>query len=98
MEELNAVGDLPGETPSWCNQLCLPSSNSVYAVVSGDTKAIPVLLLHYAARSTIIGIGLAAAGIRGKQLLLGSIAAAGAFEASLLTWALWKRREENEGT
>ena len=97
MEAQKAVGDLPGETPSWCNQQCLPSSNSVYAVVSGDTKALPILFLHYAARSTIIGIGLAAAGIRGRNLLLGSIAAAGAFEVSLLTWAIWKRREENEG-
>lgn len=63
----------------------------MYAVVSGDTSAIPVLLLHYAARSAIIGLGLAVAGFRGKQLLLGSALAGAAFETSLLGWVLWKK-------
>lgn len=65
----------------------------MYAVVSGDTGAIPMLLLHYAARSAIVGLGLAVAGFRGKQLLLGSALAGAAFEASLLGWVLWKKSQ-----
>ncbi len=89
----DSVGDLPGATPPGCNQSCLPSSNSVYAVVSGDTGAIPLLLLHYAARSAIVGLGLAVAGFRGKQLVLGSALAGAAFELSLLGWVVWKKSQ-----
>lgn len=89
-----SVGDLPGATPPGCNQSCLPSSNSVYAVVSGETGAIPVLVLHYVARSSIVGLGLAAAGFRGKQLLLGSALAGAAFELSLLGWVWWQKSQQ----
>ena len=95
-EEMNhvatSVGDLPGATPPGCDQVCLPSSNSVYAVASGDVSALPVLLLHFVARSAIVGLGLAAVGFRGKQLVAGSVAAGAAFEVSLFGWALWAKR------
>jgi hypothetical protein len=90
-----SVGDLPGATPPGCNQACLPSSNSVYAVVSGETRAIPVLVLHYAARSAIVGLGLAAAGLRGKELVVSSALAGAAFELSLLGWVLWHRKNRS---
>lgn len=89
-----SVGDLPGATPAACQQVCLPSSNSVYAVVSGDVEALPVLLLHYVARSSIIGLGLAAAGLRGRKLLASSAMAGAAFEVSLLGWVLWQKAKQ----
>lgn len=88
-----SVGDIPGATPPGCQEHCLPSSNSMYAVVSGDTGAIPMLLLHYVARSSIVGLGLAVAGFRGKQLVLGSALAGAAFELSLLGWVVWKKSQ-----
>jgi len=89
-----SVGALPGSTPAGCEQVCLPSSNSVYAVVTGDVGAVPILALHYVARCAIIGTGLWVAGFRGRQLVAGSAMAGAAFEASLAAWVLLNKRTQ----
>jgi len=52
------------------------------------------MAVHFLGRSAIIGAGLFAAGFRGKELVKGSMGGALVMEASLLAWAMFKRRED----
>lgn len=77
-----------------CNQTCLPSSNSAYAVVHDIPGGLLSMGIHFLGRSAIIGTGLYVAGFRGKEWLKGSIGGALVMEASLLVWAMFQKKEE----
>lgn len=79
-----------------CNRTCLPSSNSAYAVVHGIPGGLLSMGIHFLGRSAIIGTGLLAAGFRGKELLKGAVGGALVMEATLLTWALFQKKEQLE--
>lgn len=84
-----AIGDVPGARPlvACKRSTCLPSSNSAYALMAGVRGAAPSVVLHFTGRALVIATGLWIGGFRGKDVLLGSVAGATLFEASLLVWA-----------
>jgi len=72
----------------------LPSEESANAFVEKEPGAFWAVMLHYFGRSFIIGAGLAAAGARGTDLVKYSLAAGGAIEASVLTFAYINRGQK----
>lgn len=52
------------------------------------------MAVHFLGRSAIVATGLFAAGFRGKELVKGSVGGALVMEASLLVWAMFKKRED----
>jgi hypothetical protein len=54
-----------------------PTSYAAHAALSGSPKAIGMFMALTALRALIIAPGMAVAGIRGKQLLWGSLASSG---------------------
>jgi len=70
---------------------CLPSGDSARRIVNGDWSALPTATMHWLGRSALIGVGLAIAGLRGKQLVKGALLGATAIEAFVLTWAATRK-------
>lgn len=80
----------------------LPSSDHAAALLSGDASPVPAdklvslawVMADVAGRALLLGMGMAAAGIRGKQLMVGAIGGALAVEAFVLAWFLLQRPTE----
>lgn len=89
---LAGLAAVPGARPaSECRDtICLPSSNSAYALMSGVPGALPSLALHFVGRSAVIGTGLWFGGFRGRDVVKGAVAGAALFEVSLLIWSAVK--------
>lgn len=68
----------------------LPSQSSAYALVNGEPGALPRVASHLLGRAAIIGVGLYAAGDRGK-IVRHALGAATAIEVFVLLWALYHK-------
>lgn len=68
----------------------LPSAQSAAALVRGEVKALPTVLLHTAGRAALIGIGLAVIGER-KHIVRNAVAGAVAVEVFVLGYQYVKR-------
>lgn len=71
----------------------LPSGESASDFIAGKPGATGRLLFHYLGRSALVGVGLAIVGVRGKELVTYSLAAAGAIEVFVLGYAFIHRGE-----
>lgn len=71
----------------------LPSGESASDFIEGKPGSTGRLLFHYLGRSVLVGVGLAVVGVRGKELVKYSLAAAGAIELFVLGYAWYKRGE-----
>jgi hypothetical protein len=69
----------------------LPSGESASDFVAGKPGATGRLLFHFLGRSALVAVGLAVVGVRGKELVAYSLAAAGAIEVFVLGYA-WLHR------
>lgn len=69
-----------------------PTSYAAHAVVTGQSGALLRFVGFTLLRSLLIAPGIAIAGIRGKQLLWGSLAASGAISAASLGYAYVSRK------
>lgn len=71
-----------------------PSSYCALAVVEGQPGAIPKFILATALRSLIIAPGIFAVGVRGKQAILGSLAASSCISGVLLLYYGWHHNNQ----
>lgn len=71
----------------------LPSGESAARLVRGDLDALPLAALHTLGRASLIGAGLAIAGLR-ENLVKYSLSAAVAIEGFVLLWSAWEARKE----
>lgn len=71
----------------------LPSGESASDFIAQKPGATGRLLMHYLGRSALVAVGLAVVGVRGKDLVAYSLAAAGAIEVFVLGYA-WLHRGE----
>ena len=69
----------------------LPSASSAMQLIEGDTAGIAPALLHTVLRAGLIGAGLYTSGIRGKDLVRGSVAGSLAIELFVLGY-MWHAR------
>ncbi len=68
----------------------LPSSETAYRFLCGDPAAAPLLLRDWVLRSSLIGIGLYAAGEREfGSWAKKSLAGGASIEAFVLAWVYW---------
>lgn len=74
--------------------IVLPSGESASEFIEGKPGATGRLIFHYLGRSVLVGVGLALVGVRGKELVTYSLAAAGAIEVFVLGYAWYKQEEE----
>jgi hypothetical protein len=65
----------------------LPSGTSAKALVQGDMKALPEVVLHTALRAGLIGTGMYIAGAR-TDVVRNAVAGSLAIEAFVLLWML----------
>lgn len=72
------AGDLPEGSP--------PTSYAAHAALKGEPRALAAFAGLTLLRSLIIAPGLALAGIRGKTLVYGALAASGTISASALAY------------
>lgn len=69
----------------------LPSGDAALEFVSGPTLAnTGAVVGTFLLRGAIIGVGLLAAGARGRNLAVYTASAAGAVEVAVLGWAAYK--------
>lgn len=64
----------------------LPSVMAAERLWTGQRNAVPAVGVSIGMRAVIIGIGLSIAGLRGKQVLFGSLASSAMIEAYVLAW------------
>ena len=72
-----------------------PSSYAAYAVVNGERGALLRFVGLTLLRGLIIAPGMALAGVKGKQLLLGAAAASGLISSSALVYCWYGYRASN---
>ncbi len=70
-----------------------PSSYAAYAVLDGERGALLRFLGLTVLRSLLIAPGVAIMGIRGKQLVLGSLAGSGVISVSALGYVWYARKQ-----
>lgn len=71
----------------------LPSATSACRLMSGDTSAVPSVILHTLGRALLIAAGITMAGERDMQRVgRHAIGAALAIEVFALTWAAMHQR------
>lgn len=78
-------------TPAPASCVQLPSASSAMQLIEGDTSGIAPALLHTVLRAGLIGAGLYTSGIRGKDLVRGSVAGSLAIELFVLGY-MWHAR------
>lgn len=71
---------------------CAPGSQNAQAALRGDGNAQLLELFYAAERMGLVGLGLAATGAKGKQLLHGAIAGGLAVECFVLSYAAFRNR------
>jgi hypothetical protein len=72
----------------------LPSGESASDFLEGKPGSTVRLVTHLVGRAALLGIGLAVAGARGKELVKFSLAGATAIEAFVLVWAAVNKDEK----
>jgi hypothetical protein len=80
----DAAANIPEGSP--------PTSYAAYAVVTGERGALLRFAGFTLLRSLIIAPGVALAGVRGRQLVWGSLAASGVISAAALGYAYASRK------
>lgn len=73
----------------------LPSGESAEALVAGDFKVLPKVVLHTGVRAALVGLAMYVAGMRLRAgLVKYSVAGALGIEAFVLLWALYERNKK----
>lgn len=72
----------------------LPSGESASDFVEGKEGATVRLVGHFLGRAVLLALGLAAVGLRDKQLVKASLAGSAAIEAFVLGYAAVNREEK----
>lgn len=90
---MHIPGDFLGALGETTTCAALPSGQAAYNLVSGDWSALPAVIGTGLARAALIGVGLAVVGER-KHLVRNALGGAGAVEAFVLAWAVYKRNSQ----
>lgn len=69
----------------------LPSGESASDFLEGKSGSAARLTMHFLGRSALVGVGLALAGLRGKELVKCSLAGSAAIEGFVLAYAAMHR-------
>tara|TARA_Y100000034_G_scaffold106899_1_gene135956 strand:- start:329 stop:682 length:354 start_codon:yes stop_codon:yes gene_type:complete len=64
----------------------LPSVMAARRLWTGEKNALPAVGVSLGMRAAIIGVGLSLTGMRGRQILWGSLASSAMIEAYVLAW------------
>lgn len=70
----------------------LPSGDSAERLIGGETAALFPVAVHTLGRAMLIGVGMAAAGVR-QGLVAGALGGALGIEAFVLLWAWYEKRK-----
>jgi hypothetical protein len=74
-----------------------PSSSSACNLLNGADGAVPSFLGHWILRGALIAPGLALAGVRGRQLVIGSIASSSMISMFLLAYtAIYQQKQAKD--